>query len=107
MSKSTSVDELVENFVQKLTSVLEQETETRARDAVMSAFGAAPRAPRAPRAILKPRRKVSPHLKLAGRYMGLMKTMKISERKQIKAVRVTKGVEAAIELMTQIQAARA
>jgi len=103
MPKSTNVSDLVDDFVRKLTDALHHETEMRAREAVLSAFGGAPAAPRA---VSKPRNAVSPRLKLAGRYMGLIKRMKKGEQKRIKGVRATQGVEAALTLMTQMAAAR-
>jgi hypothetical protein len=103
MAKSTDLSNLVEDFVQKLTNALHEETETRAREAVMSAFGGGSAAPRV---VPKAKKTSNPRLQLAGRYMGLIRKMKKGEQKQIKGVRATQGVEAAIELMNQITAAR-
>jgi len=103
MAKNTNVSDLVNEFVQKLTDALQRQTETRAREAVLSAFGGGPAAPRG---VQRPRKAGSSHLRLAGRYMGLIRRMKKGEQKQIKGVRATQGVEAAITLMNQMTAAR-
>jgi len=104
MPKTANVNKLIDAFVSNLANALDHQVEVRAREAVVSAFGGG-RATVS--AVMKPRRKVSPHLKLAGRYMGLLRRMKKGEQKQIKGVRATQGVEAAIELMNQMSAARA
>ncbi len=50
------------------------------------------------------RRKVSPALRLQGRYMGLIRTLPQRKKARVMAMRVSKGVEHAIRLAKELRA---
>lgn len=50
------------------------------------------------------RRPVTRLLRLQGRYMGLIRTLPLRKKNQVKAVRATKGVEQAIRMARELKA---
>jgi hypothetical protein len=50
------------------------------------------------------RRPVTRLLRLQGRYMGLIRTLPLRKKNQVKAVRATKGVEHAIRMARELKA---
>lgn len=111
------VSDLVQGFVSSLTLLIDEETQTRAREAVLGAFGApAGRGGgrRTRMATLQPRQvqqrqrgPVSPRQRLAGRYVGLLRLTTGKDREKVRALYASKGVEAAIKMLEGISAARA
>lgn len=52
----------------------------------------------------KPRRKVTPALRLQGRYMGLIRTLPPRKKRQVMAIRASRGVQEAIRAARQLRA---
>ena len=50
------------------------------------------------------RRRVSPALRLQGRYMGLIRTLSARKKAKVKALRASKGVHEAIRLAKDLRA---
>jgi hypothetical protein len=52
----------------------------------------------------KPRRKVTPALRLQGRYMGLIRTLPPRKKREVMAIRASSGVREAIRAARQLRA---
>ncbi len=52
----------------------------------------------------KSRRKVTPALRLQGRYMGLIRTLPLRKKRKVKAIRASKGVHEAIRAARKMRA---
>jgi hypothetical protein len=100
MPQHSELNALVQDFIGRLASLVQEETEVRAREAVMSAFGA----PRAVSAVSAPRHKANPRRQLQGRYIGLLKRAKGKDRERVRALYSSKGVEAAIGMLQGLAA---
>jgi hypothetical protein len=92
MPQHSELNVLVQNFIGRLADLVQEETEVRAREAVMTAFGA-------PRAARAPRRKPNPQRQLQGRYAGLLRRTKGKDRERVRALYSSKGIEAAIGML--------
>ena len=53
---------------------------------------------------VKRRRKVTPALRLQGRYMGLIRTLPPRKKRKVMAIRASKGVHEAIRAARQLRA---
>jgi hypothetical protein len=91
----TDITALVESFVGQLSTLVQQKTEIRAREAVLAAFNAP-----APEI----RRRADPRRRLQGRYIGLLRHFSGKDREKVRALYSSKGVEAAIAYMARITA---
>ncbi len=52
----------------------------------------------------KRRRKVTPALRLQGRYMGLIRTLPPGKKRKVKAIRASRGVHEAIRVARKMRA---
>lgn len=88
------ISQLVEDFVDRVTSLVQERAVARARAVVDAAF---------PSKRTEPSQRTGPsQLQLHGRYVGRLRTFSGAQRKRLRAVRQKKGAAAALRLMDRL-----